>query len=123
MAKKVKKVKILGTTYTVHYDVSEASDSGVAERFGYCNILEHKIVLRDLNDIPDWAEESDEVKVIQRDTTLRHEIIHAFLCESGLWGSTRSADSWAMNEEMVDWIALQFPKLLKIYRELGCEGC
>ena len=33
---------------------------------------------------------------------LRHEIAHAFLHESGL----SSNSEWAMNEEIVDWIAL-----------------
>lgn len=37
---------------------------------------------------------------------IRHELVHAFLFESGL-----SVNSWADNEEIVDWIAIQFPKL------------
>lgn len=52
-----------------------------------------------------------------RQATLRHEIIHAFLAESGLWGSSEPAKAWAMNEEMIDWIALQFPKILKAFKE------
>jgi hypothetical protein len=40
---------------------------------------------------------------------LRHEIVHAFMFESGL-----GCDSdWAHNEELVDWIALQMPKLIR----------
>ncbi len=42
---------------------------------------------------------------------LRHELIHAFLYESGL--SVNS--EWASNEEIVDWIAIQFPKLFEIF--------
>ena len=34
---------------------------------------------------------------------IRHELVHAFLFESGL-----SVNSWADNEEIVDWIAIQF---------------
>ena len=45
---------------------------------------------------------------------LRHEIIHAYLGESGL----RSSSEWAENEEMVDWFAIQFPKILKTFSEL-----
>ena len=45
---------------------------------------------------------------------IRHELIHAFLFESGL-----DAASWAMNEEMVDWFALQAPKLMKAFEEAG----
>lgn len=55
--------------------------------------------------------------------TLRHEIVHAFMWESGLWRNARAlnGDSWSMNEEMVDWIAIQFPKIQKVYVQLGIE--
>jgi hypothetical protein len=44
--------------------------------------------------------------------TLRHEIIHAFLCESGLAAnSVVFSDGWACNEEMVDWFAMQGEKI------------
>jgi hypothetical protein len=55
--------------------------------------------------------------------TIRHEIVHAFLNESGLgWNALPNERAWAKNEEMVDWIAIQFPKIAKVFRELGCEG-
>ena len=51
-------------------------------------------------------------------TVLRHEIIHAFLFESGLAGSCNVWDgSWAENEEMVDWIAMQLPKIIQACKE------
>jgi hypothetical protein len=28
---------------------------------------------------------------------------------------------WARNEEMTDWIAKQFPKMSKVFTELGVE--
>ena len=51
-------------------------------------------------------------------TVIRHEIIHAFLYESGLEGNTNDSENWAQNEEMVDWIAIQFPKILKLLKLL-----
>lgn len=30
------------------------------------------------------------------------------------------SSEWAKNEEIVDWIALQFPKLLKAFKEADC---
>ena len=51
-------------------------------------------------------------------TVIRHEIIHAFLYESGLEGNTNDSENWAQNEEMVDWIAIQFPKILKVFKLL-----
>ena len=52
--------------------------------------------------------------------TVRHEIIHAFLYESGLdANSCECSDTgWAHNEEMIDWIALQFYKIQTVYKEL-----
>ena len=42
-------------------------------------------------------------------------MIHAFLHESGLAVNS----DWAQNEEMVDWFALQAPKLFKAFKEAG----
>lgn len=42
---------------------------------------------------------------------LRHELIHAFFCEAGL-------DDYSSNEQLVDWIAIQSPKIFKIFQEL-----
>ena len=54
-----------------------------------------------------------------RKQILRHEIIHAFLSESGLEASGNSfGGSWAQNEEMVDWIAIQAPKLFAAFSEV-----
>jgi hypothetical protein len=39
--------------------------------------------------------------------------------ESGLNASSNSVEGWARNEEMVDWFAIQMPKLIKTFRELG----
>lgn len=30
--------------------------------------------------------------------------------------------AWAMNEEMVDWFAMQLPKIIKSFEQLGCTG-
>ena len=45
---------------------------------------------------------------------IRHEIIHAFILESGLW----ECCSWAQNEELTDWIARQFPKISECFNKL-----
>ena len=48
---------------------------------------------------------------------LRHEIVHAALYESGMDCCSSSAEAWAINEEMIDWIAIQSPKLFKMFKE------
>lgn len=52
---------------------------------------------------------------------LRHELMHAFLNESGLSANSTVPDcAWAKNEEMVDWFAIQSPKIFKVFSEAGC---
>lgn len=118
----VKTIIVLGTKYKVYLDVPIDKDDGLRERFGYCHPIGRKIVVADMDSIESWKDESDECKQLQIDATLRHEIIHAFLAESGLWGSSGGTDCWAMNEEMIDWFAMQFPKILEVFEQLGCEG-
>lgn len=57
---------------------------------------------------------------IYQKKVMRHEIIHAFLHESGLWQNSNDIEGWAMNEEMVDWIAIQHSKLHTAFKEAGC---
>jgi len=40
--------------------------------------------------------------------------VHAFLYEGGL-----NSESWARNEEIVDWMAIQIPKIANKYKELN----
>ena len=108
-----KKIEILGTTYTVLLDVPVDSDSELENRMGYCRPSTPRIVLASLDDIDGWKDESDESRRRVLAITLRHEVLHAFLAESGLW---------SMNEEMIDWFAMQWPKIMNVFRKLGCEG-
>ena len=45
---------------------------------------------------------------------LRHEIIHAFLDQSGLACNS----DWAKNEEMIDFFAMQFPKIMEAMKSI-----
>lgn len=66
------------------------------------------------------TEQPGTVAAAQKET-LRHEIVHAFFNESGLADSSSTVEgAWAKNEEMVDWIALQGPKLCAAWKEAGC---
>ena len=49
----------------------------------------------------------------------RHEIVHAFLEESGLAECSGTSDAWAMNETMVDWIARMGEKIYKAWSDAG----
>lgn len=57
----------------------------------------------------------DEVKK----RILRHELLHAFMYESGLWCNSFGVNIWAENEEMTDWFAIQSPKIFELYKDLN----
>lgn len=114
-------VNILGTEYTV--TVKKYDEDGYFEKHysgGYRDQILHRIILCDMTTFPDYKDESEEfLKGLQKDT-LRHEIVHAFLAESGLdSNSFKSDEGWALNEEMVDWIAIQGPKIYAAWQAAG----
>jgi hypothetical protein len=54
-------------------------------------------------------------KSVEFEKLCRHEVIHAFLCESGLLHNS----DWATDEEMVDWFAIQLPKINAVIYDLN----
>lgn len=115
----MKKINILGTTYKVYLNVPLSKDNVLSEAFGYTDFHEKRIVVADIRTLPNWEEGSDEAVRDIYATTVRHEVIHAYLMESGLNSSANGVSCWARNEEMVDWFAMQMPKLIKTFGELG----
>lgn len=106
------KVDILGTEYEIVKNAEEKDYPMLKDADGYADFTIRKIVIKKL--IQD-GECYEDLELWQR-KTLRHEIVHAFLYESGLWQN--SFKDWARNEEMTDWIALQFEKMLKVFIEV-----
>lgn len=103
-------VCVLGADYTIERRKA-SEDAKLINAGGYCDYSIHSIVL-------DAETDDDNPEAIAnmdawRDRALRHEIIHAFLFESGLY--TYSGD-----ETIVDWMAAQLPKLVKAMRDTGC---
>lgn len=113
---------ILGTTYKVNCK-SFTEDPLFKENgiCGYHSPYDARIVICSMKTHPEYSQENEEsIKNVER-ACLRHEIIHAFLHESGLaYSAMCSEESWAMNEEMVDWIALQAPKIFKTFKAADC---
>ena len=115
----MKRVNILGTSYKVYLSVPYDKDPNLAGAYGYTDFHGKKIVVADLRTIPEWENASEEAVLDNYSCTVRHEIIHAYLMESGLNSSSNGVNCWARNEEMVDWFAMQMPKLVKTFCELG----
>lgn len=115
------KLSILGTEYTVmkkkYNDIPDFKEKQID---GYCCPLLHEIVIGDMLTFPGWEKETKDYAAIHEQNILRHEIVHAFLNESGLQESALCIDrAWAKNEEMIDWIALIGPKIYKGWQEAG----
>lgn len=100
-----KHVNILGSTWTVTLEeMKDNNCDGLAD----LSTREIKIRMDNTNEVEDFE------ALVKKQT--RHEIIHAFLYESGLSFNS----DWAVNEELVDWIAIQFPKIAEVYEKLEC---
>lgn len=115
------KLSILGTDYTVTKKPYDADpDFSKHSINGYCDPALKQIVICDMATYPGFENDSKESRAITEQDTLRHEIVHAFLSESGLQDcSLQQAGPWAKNEEMIDWFALLGPKIVKVWQEAG----
>lgn len=104
------KINILGVPYTIQYK-SPQKDTLLQTCDGYCDKSSHRIVVNtenvNLDNFPRYQKQC-----------LRHEIIHAFMFESGL-GSNWEHKQIGQEETTIDWIAVQFPKLLKAFKKAG----
>lgn len=104
------KVNVLGTVYRIKYVTS------LDGRGGETDFYTKEIRISEQNDIP--AEyKTDNLKEMQRHV-LRHELIHVFLFESGMDQSSAAHEAWAVNEEMIDWMAIQMPKIMAAYESV-----
>lgn len=113
-------VNVLGTFYTIEIK-SVNEDNRLSKVEAYTDMYKKKIVITNLKTREFFANDSsDKIKVITN-KLIRHEIIHAFLYESGLDCNSEESCSWAENEEMVDWFAIQSPKIMKAFKELNVE--
>lgn len=101
-------VNILGTEYEIT-ESSRDNDVRLEDADGYVDHTTKRIVIDEMKP----REDSLTLLETYKRKVIRHEVIHAFLIESGL-----SSNSWGENEEIVDWIALQFPKIRKVIDEI-----
>lgn len=108
-------VNVLGAVYTIEY-LTKDKDPALKHADGYCDSSAKCIVVRDYTE-----EEKKEPLTLRnldayKKKVLRHELAHACLYESGMTSCSNGTDAWAINEEMVDWIAVQGPKLYEMWK-------
>ena len=121
--KRLNHINVLDTDYNIEYR-TEDDDPTLEGCLGYCDKYQKLIVIDD--------SDKDGVKELDRDydTTqwkksyealqkkvLRHELTHAFVTECGFAES--SLDQWASNEELIDFLAINAVKLVKLYERAG----
>lgn len=114
-------VNILGTEYRI--EVRKRSEDALMKlkgADGYCSEEAKLIVIADTSEKEEFPDMDINEQSVYRKRLLRHEITHAFLNESGLQHcSSVPAGAWARHEEMVDWIAIQFPKMIKAFESVN----
>lgn len=96
-------IPVLGTDYTMRLARPEDSKR-IEGKCGFCDPSVKEIVIRS-----EFGDDDDNLKDLKsfQQSVIRHELIHAFLCESGLYDHC----DWAATEECVDWFAMQFNKI------------
>lgn len=106
-------VNVLG----VEYDIELIEEKDEFMKFGglvgHTDFTSKKIKVLIQKKIDDLS--SDNQKINQNNI-IRHELIHAFLFESGI-----DMGMQFHNEECVDFFAMQLPKILKMLEILDCK--
>lgn len=105
------KIDILGTEYTLIVS-QESEEPRLKECDGLCDETIKQLLVDSYSEFRDDPTCKKNLAVQIRKNK-RHEIIHAFLFEGGLAENSY----WAQNEEMVDFFAMQFPKLWKAFEQ------
>ena len=106
-------INILGTDYKIKENCKIEDYSALKYNEAFTDSTSKEII------IGEYSTDDNSIKNLEYHIkkVKRHEIIHALLYESGLDCNT----NWATNEEIVDWIAMQYPKFSKIFKELDIE--
>lgn len=113
------KANILGTEYTIkNVKISECTLLKENHWSGSCNSVTHEILIGDPTEEEFFGNLSEQEQSLVVKETLRHEIIHAFMNESGLQDSWQHAQQFGHDETTVDWFAIQSPKIFKVFNEL-----
>lgn len=111
------KVNILGTEYKIEtHKISEDEHMKKNNFMGYCWYDEKLIVIADMSEKEYFQFDNKDAEMNFKNKVLRHEMIHAMLYESGL----STCCEWANNEIMIDWIALQVPKMIESFKQIDC---
>ena len=109
------KVNILGTEYSIKFG-NENDYPSLNGIDGYCYSSTKEIIVDDMKKMEGEIRAKGNLPEYQQNC-VRHEIIHAFMEESGLSGNFEHKPI-GIEETTVDWFAIQSPKIFKVFQEL-----
>lgn len=104
------KINILGTDYEIIEQTAEENHK-LDDNNGICEQWSKKIII-DSNILKPHKLLVEQPE-LYKNKVLRHEIIHAFFHESGL-------SEYRNDETLVDYLAMQLPKIVKLMQGAGC---
>lgn len=108
-------VNILGNEWTIKIG-NEVEYPELSQVDGYADSSVKEIVVCDMKKAEGQTGAKKNLREYQKEV-IRHEIIHAFMEESGL-SNNFEHKSIGIEETTVDWFAIQSPKIFKIFNEL-----
>jgi hypothetical protein len=109
-------INILGVEYAIQEKAyRETKDVHLENSNGYCSKNLPLIIVEKYPYVQQAhsGETFKDEERLEKARILRHEIIHAFFKESGLW-------KYGNREELVDWFAIQYPKISKVFEKANC---
>lgn len=108
------KINVLGTEYDVELLDERDETMKAMNCDGY---TDNSIrLIRVLKNKEDDDVTKQKNRIIHQNIVLRHELIHAFLYECGI-----DSGMQFHNEVCVDFFAMQFGKIAKIFEDAGCR--
>ena len=105
-------INILGTKYSLCFG-TEKEYPKLKDKDGLCDTSSKKIFVREFDEkLKDDPDVKEDLQAYKRQV-VRHEIVHAMFHESGL----SDMSNYENDELLVDWLAIQSPKLLAVFEE------
>ena len=108
-------INVLGTEWSIKFG-NESKYPSLDGIDGYADSSTKEIVVDDMKKTAGQPGAKGNLQEYQK-SCVRHEIIHAFMEESGLAGNFEHKPI-GIDETMVDWFAIQSPKIYKVFAEL-----
>lgn len=108
------RITVLGSVYKIHSNVEETDDVRIRDCDGFTDTSTKEIFLATFKQDSHTKRDLENYQNI----VLRHELVHAFLFECGLDNNC----DWAKSEELVDWVAIQFPKLEQLFNSVEIKA-